>query len=114
MRVSPCTAGGGWLSSPGGVHRLLVVQDDDATETPYALSVFTTGTQATLPDLSPFGISVPASAGFFWYVDGLGPAASVDDLVKLVEGGNPRLRGTGDYVTSRTRRPRAFTTSATP
>jgi hypothetical protein len=107
-------SGFSWSAFPGGVHRLLVVQDDDATETPYALSVFTTGTQATLPDLSPFGISVPASAEFYWYVDGVGPAASVDDLVKLVEGGNPRLRGTGDYVTSRTRRPRAFTTSATP
>jgi hypothetical protein len=40
--------------------------------------VFTSGTSATLPDLSASGIAFPSSAGYQWEVVGLGPFATVD------------------------------------
>jgi hypothetical protein len=61
-----------WSPYPNGVHMLAVIPDKYGT--PYF--IFTAGTSATVPDFS----SLPANTGFYWFVVGAAPLASVDDL----------------------------------
>jgi len=61
-----------WTAYAGGISVLYVF---GAGPTFY---VFTTGTTATIPDLSAAGLPLPSSAAYSWYVIGLGPLADVD------------------------------------
>ena len=97
----------------GGVHALTLQEDKSENQTPYTVTIYTSGTQATLPDLSAFGMDLPANTEFTWQIQGVGPAASLDAMIGLVEQGNPLEQGTGDLAVS-TSETRTFTTAATP
>jgi hypothetical protein len=96
-----------WSSFTNGVHQLLLQEDKSENQTPYTVTIYTSGTQTTLPDLSAFGMDLPANTEFTWQVQGVGPVASLDTLIGLVEQGNPLEQGTGDFSvsTSETRSP---------
>jgi hypothetical protein len=65
-----------WTAVPGGVH-LFSVGPSDGSSSPVYL-VLTSGTSATIPDLSSAGLSLPTSATYGWTVFGLGPYADVE------------------------------------
>ncbi|ATB39529.1 hypothetical protein CYFUS_004973 [Cystobacter fuscus] len=102
-----------WSPFAGGVHVLTLQEDKSKNQTPYTVTLYTSGTQTTLPDLSAFGMDLPANTEFTWKIQGFGPAASMDALIGLVEHGNPLEQGTGDISVS-TSETRTFTTAATP
>ncbi|WNG17541.1 hypothetical protein [Cystobacter fuscus] len=107
------TTGFSWSPFAGGVHALTLQEDKSENQTPYTVTIYTSGTQATLPDLSAFGMDLPANTEFTWQIQGVGPAASLDAMIGLVEQGNPLEQGTGDLAVS-TSETRTFTTAATP
>jgi hypothetical protein len=63
-----------WTAMTGGVH-LVVFQGAGSTPTYYVL---TSGTSATIPNMKPFGLGLPASTSYSWFVFGFGPFGSVD------------------------------------
>jgi len=60
-----------------GVNLFEVIPDNSSNPT---FLVFTTGTDAKIPDLSQAGMTLPASAGYTWYVDRVFPVAAVNDV----------------------------------
>ncbi|WNG27102.1 hypothetical protein F0U62_26130 [Cystobacter fuscus] len=107
------TTGFSWSPFAGGVHALTLQEDKSKNQTPYTVTLYTSGTQTTLPDLSAFGMDLPANTEFTWTIQGVGPAASMDALIGLVEHGDPLEQGTGDFSVSISEA-RTFTTAATP
>ncbi|MFY0577073.1 hypothetical protein ACN28S_24615 [Cystobacter fuscus] len=107
------TTGFSWSPFVNGVHVLMLQEDKSENQTPYTVTIYTSGTQATPPDLSAFGIDLPANTEFTWQVLGFGPATSLDALVGLFEQGNPFEQSTGDLSVS-TSETRTFTTAAAP
>jgi predicted small secreted protein len=61
-----------WSAYANGVHMLMVIPEKYGA----ANVVFTAGTSATIQNLNP----LPANTGFYWFVVGAAPLASVDDL----------------------------------
>jgi hypothetical protein len=64
-----------WTAMTGGVH-LVVFQGGAGAPSYYVL---TSGTSATIPNMKTFGLGLPASTAYSWYVYGFGPFATVDD-----------------------------------
>ena len=58
----------------GGVH-LVVFQGGAGAPSYYVL---TSGTSATIPNMKPFGLGLPVSTSYSWFVFGFGPFATVD------------------------------------
>lgn len=101
-----------WTAFTGGIHMVRFQEEEPATGTsPYTVSVFTSGTQTTLPDLSTVDMGLPASTRFTWRVQGFAPVASMNALSDLSLA-NP-LQGTTDFSLG-TSETRTFTTSAAP
>ncbi|MET0406528.1 MAG: carboxypeptidase-like regulatory domain-containing protein [Cystobacter sp.] len=98
-----------WSKFANGVHQFAIMSDKSENQTPYTLTVLTSGTETTLPDLSPFGIALPASTEFSWFVVGTGPVASVDELVGQLAEPN-EVKNSHTSVSEF----RSFTTAATP
>jgi hypothetical protein len=107
------TTGFSWSPFANGVHALVIQEDKSKNQTPYTVTLYTSGTQATLPDLSAFGMDLPANTELTWKIQGVGPAASVDALIGLVEQGNPFDQSTGD-ISASISVSRTFTTAAAP
>ncbi len=108
------TTGFSWSPFANGVHVIELQEDKSENQTPYKVTILTSGTQASLSDLSALGMDLPANTEFTWSVQGFGPMASVDALIGLVaQGGNPLEQGTGDLSVS-TSESRTFTTAAAP
>ena len=63
-----------WTAMTGGVH-LVVFEGAGSTPTYFVL---TSGTSATIPNMKPFGLGLPASTSYSWFVYGFGPFGSVD------------------------------------
>ena len=61
-----------WSPYPNGVYLLLVIPEKYGA----GFFIFTAETSATVQDL----YSLPANTGFYWFVVGAAPLASVDDL----------------------------------
>jgi hypothetical protein len=76
------------------------------------VNIYTSGTRATLPDLSAVGMDLPASTTFSWNVLGFAPVASMDALNELAAQGNPFLGPTD--IALGVSGANFFTTSATP
>ncbi|OJT20182.1 hypothetical protein BO221_33955 [Archangium sp. Cb G35] len=101
-----------WTAFTGGIHMVQFEEKEPAAGTsPYTVSVFTSGTQTTLPDLSTVDMGLPASTRFTWRVQGFAPVASMNALSDLSLS-NPAL-GTTDFALG-TSEERTFTTSAAP
>jgi hypothetical protein len=67
-----------WTAVPGAVH-LVVIGSTSGYYRPVPNYVFlTSGTSATIPDLTLFGLSLPASTDYTWVVYGVGPYADVE------------------------------------
>jgi hypothetical protein len=62
-----------WTANANGIS-ILYVHGGGSPE----FYVFTSGTTATIPDLSSVGLPLPASAAYTWEVIGLGPFTTVD------------------------------------
>jgi hypothetical protein len=63
-----------WTAMAGGVH-LVVFTGTGSTPTYYVL---TAGTSATIPNMKPFGLGLPAATAYKWQIYGFGPFGSVD------------------------------------
>ncbi|KFA94681.1 hypothetical protein Q664_01205 [Archangium violaceum Cb vi76] len=101
-----------WTAFTGGIHMVQFQEKEPAAGTsPYTVSVFTSGTQTTLPDLSTVDMGLPANTRFTWRVQGIAPVASMNALGDLALI-NP-MRGTTDFTVG-TSEARTFTTSAAP
>ncbi|OJH41902.1 hypothetical protein BON30_01300 [Cystobacter ferrugineus] len=107
------TTGFSWSPFANGVHMLMLQEDKSENQTPYTVAIYTREPQTSLPDLSAFGMDLPASTEFTWQIQGVGPMASMDAMIGLVEQGNPFEQGTGDMAVS-TSETRTFTTAAAP
>ena len=49
-----------------------------AEETPFSITIVTSESRTTIPDLSALGMALPASTSFTWRVQTVGPVASMD------------------------------------
>lgn len=65
-----------WTAFDGGVHILELVPNNRPTGNP-SIYVVTDETEAKLPELKAFGVSIPANAQYRWRVEGLGPLETV-------------------------------------
>ena len=63
-----------WTAMTGGVH-LVIFQGGGSSPRYYVL---TAATSATIPNMKPFGLGLPAVTVYTWAVDGFGPFGSVD------------------------------------
>ncbi|HLL81567.1 MAG TPA: hypothetical protein VK420_02905 [Longimicrobium sp.] len=98
-----------WSPYAGGVHLLELWSTSHPS---YQLVVVTADNAAVLPDLSRFGMGLPADASFQWRVEGVAPFASVD---ALVDGPRlPRLLSLLADGTCGSSELRSFTTAASP
>lgn len=68
----------GW--SPGGGTAVNIVEVIPDHSTNAVFLVLTTGADARIPDLGAHGMSLPAAAGYRWYVNRISPVASIDDV----------------------------------
>jgi hypothetical protein len=59
---------------PGGIHRFTI----GAANQP-SVTIVTAATSVTLPDLTPFAVTLPGNVVYTWRVAGYGPIPSIDD-----------------------------------
>lgn len=108
-----------WTSSlQGGVNlavfaKKLPEQPTLAEETPFSITVVTSGSSTELPDLSALGMGLPANTDFTWLVQSVSPIASVDSLLVDLVGSERIPAGQTEFYSS-TSKPREFKTTATP
>jgi hypothetical protein len=98
-----------WTAMTGGVH--LVVFTAGAGSPKYY--VLTAGTSATIPNMKPFGLGLPAVTAYSWQVYGFGPFGSVDAAAGstgFITGISVPLAATGDVFVGLSA-PRTFTTA---
>ena len=67
----------GWVQGGGTGVNLFEARPDNSSDPTYI--VFTTGADATIPDLAGAGMALPPNAGYTWLVVRVFPVASVDD-----------------------------------
>lgn len=115
-----------WTSSmQGGVNRVVISKKladtqfpQAAAEQPFSITVVTSESRATLPDLSALGMALPASTDFTWTAQSVGPAISVDAL--LVGASSAFPLGSYSFPEGKNEvyfslsAPRAFKTAAAP
>jgi hypothetical protein len=105
------TTGFSWSPFANSVY-VLRFQENGAPDSSYKVTLYMSGTQTTLPDLSALGMSLPANTGFTWRVQALAPFASMDELAGfLLSGLSLQDRGDASMSSSVSR---TFTTAATP
>jgi hypothetical protein len=80
LGVTPATLFS-WTPFAGGVHTLSVYP---ATPGPLNFTIYTSASEATLPDLSTLGYSLAKGVTYKWTVGGSAPFASVDELANGV------------------------------
>ncbi|HSQ63501.1 MAG TPA: hypothetical protein VLM85_09825 [Polyangiaceae bacterium] len=68
-----------WQSVPNAVYRVSIGCDAGNTSV-YSGEVYTSATQAVLPNAPDFGVVIPSGASCTWSVGAMGPASSVDDV----------------------------------
>lgn len=59
---------------PNGIHRFALGGNNQPS-----ITIVTSSTSVTLPDLAPFAVTIPGGAELLWRVAGFGPVKSVDD-----------------------------------
>jgi hypothetical protein len=64
-----------WTDFPSGVYEFQATSSSGVT-----FYVLTAATTATIPDLSAFGLPLPASTAFTWFVLGFAPVQTIDLL----------------------------------
>lgn len=91
----------------GGVQRITVVSNAAPTVT-----VFTKDASTMLPDLTPFGATLPKNQLYTWRVHGYAPLTSLDDpaLAEVIDTPDDVLPPLGD-VRMTASKPRSFTTA---
>jgi hypothetical protein len=99
-----------WTAMPGAVH-LVVFMGGSGKPSYYVL---TAGTSATIPNMKQFGLGLPASSSYTWFVYGFGPTAGVDAAAGSVGfvsalAGVP-ISATGDIFAGQSTQ-RSFTTA---
>lgn len=67
-----------WTPFNGGVH-LLELESNPSTRSAPSIYVFTSATNATWPDLQPFGVAFPSNTTYRCAVGGIGPLSTMDD-----------------------------------
>ena len=102
-----------WSSTPGGVNLVAFVQRDSSGTATYTVTVVTTQTRTTIPDLSALGLALPASASLSWMVQEISPLASVDVLLSARGASSEAPAGLTEFYISAAAA-RTFTTSSTP
>ncbi len=75
-----------WNGPPGGVYAVSIVRDTSSGGTPLELTLITSASRVTLPDLGALGVTLPGGAPFDWRVAHFSPLASVDALLSNPKG----------------------------
>ena len=76
------STGFSWTGGPGRVHEVFFTRLPEVSPLARDVTIITTATQVTLPDLSPLGRALPANARMRWQLYSRGPLASVDELLE--------------------------------
>lgn len=84
-----------WSSLPQGTVASVVWLVGD-----WAIERYTTTASTTIPDLSAFGVTLPAATDSSWRVRALGPAASTDDVLTVLHNRNLDTSTDGVYLGS--------------